>query len=450
MCLGVDVTPEMQEAEDLILKEFRQAYVGDFAFDHYGSETSFLKGLNEAVEQDDIILLTVRADLFQAFKTFLAGQFSFKQKPQKTVRHLIAETHPELEKDTIKELALLPVKSDVFISQDGLYSGYAIRTDTQILLVLPLDPTRIAYLLGDGVFPYLRDNLDVSAVSQDNLEGVEPVNAEKTTAWNGVPQKKNAARTAKLSAATEAAIAEEKANEAAETIAEAFEKQETSEIPSAAINEELAKAEEAAGEETPADEPAAEEAAETPAADEPNVPSSVDEYDRAYVEGVLQTLREKDIKVAVADTKTVDFLRKMAEDGLVFDDVLTLTDLTLDREDLSGDDYAARLAENAFENTGSKLGASLTKVYSQLNEDGDQEFTIFTSIADGTAANRAKITAEPGETPPDLIYRALEVMFHMIALYSEQDGFAVEEAPAKPAKKGKKARKQKKADKKKA
>ena len=70
LCLGVDMTPDMQTAQDLILKEFSQAYTGDFHFENFGSENKFMDGLHKAVEDSDIIVLTVRADPFPAFKDF--------------------------------------------------------------------------------------------------------------------------------------------------------------------------------------------------------------------------------------------------------------------------------------------------------------------------------------------------------------------------------------------
>ena len=401
MCLGNDITPDIEAAQTLILKDFSQAYEGDFAFTDYGSELDFIKGLNEAVEADDIILLSTKADYFLAFKNFIASQFHFKCKPHKTVQRLIVGTYPELEKELVRKQAMMPSKADVIISQDGLYSGYAIRTDTQIMFVLPLDPTRLDFLLEDGVFPYLRDNLDVSSVREDDaLEGAEPVGggkkkkapkAKRRTAWNGIPEAP---------------------------------KQEGSTVTAAAAMA-------AAGtEEQPAD------TGDAFFTDQPA------EFNRQYIEDVTRKLREKNATVAVADTKTVDFLRKMQEEGVDFDGVLHLTDYTLDREDRTADGYAIALARGAFEANKDSIGASVTKVYATTGKSGDSEYNIYASISDGSAAKAAKIAGEPGETPPHLIYRAIEVLFHMMALWAENGNIdAAGDAAPKKRRKPKKSKK---------
>lgn len=390
MCLGVDLTPDMQKAQDIILKDFSQAYAGDFQFVNYGSEKSFIDGLSKAVEKDDIIVLTVQAELYMAFKQFIANRFKFKVKPQRTIQRLIVGTYPELDKEVMLKQASMPIKADVMISEDGLYSGYAIRTDTQIMFVLPLDPTRLDFLLEDGVFPYLRDNLDVSSVQDgDSLDGVQPLGKKKKSkkpkkakkkAWNGVPQKDSAASA----------------------------KEPTEELDAEAIRA-AAAAE------------SAEEAAEAASG-----PAFEAEYNKDYIQGVIDKLRLHKTVVAVADTKTVDFLKRMAADGVDYSEVVEFSDYSLERKKKDAAEYVAKLSKGAFEKTESKLGAAITKVYSKIGEDGTREYNIYVSVSDGKTAEEAKVTGEKGETPPQLINRAIEVLFHMIALWDERENTEAE------------------------
>ena len=387
LCLGVDMTPDMQTAQDLILKEFSQAYTGDFHFENFGSENKFMDGLHKAVEDSDIIVLTVRADLFPAFKDFIGGQFQFKPKPQKTIRRLIVGTYPDMEKDEVLRQAAIPSKADAIISQDGLYSGYALRTDTQILIVLPLDPSRLDYLLEDGVLPYLRDNLEVTSDS-DRLKDLKPVKQKgkkkkkARTAWNGVPEKPQAA------AAPEAITPEE------------------------------VEQDEAAEEAVPAPKHAGRKSAD---------------YNADYIQGVLEKLRADDTTVTLADTKTLDFIRQMADDGIRFDDVLSFGTFQFDRGDRPADTYAAQLSKGAFENGSATLGASITKVISRKLDNGKTEYNIYCSIYDGTKAKEAHVTGAKGESPQQLIFRGIEVLFHMIALWDEEKQSAAAVADAEVA-----------------
>lgn len=413
MCLGVDMTPDMQKAQDIILKDFSQAYAGNFQFVDYGSEKDFMEGLNKAVEQDDIIVLTVQAELYMAFKQFIANQFKFKVKPTKTIQRLIVGTYPELDKETVLKQADMPTKADIMISEDGLYSGYAIRTDTQIMFVLPLDPTRLDFLLEDGVFPYLRDNLDVSSVSEgDSLEGVTPLKKKKSKkpkkekkakkkAWNGIPQRNDADEKAKAAAA--AAEAEKLAKEPTET------------LDVAAIRA------------------AAAESSAEPGADALGAEETGSDYNKDYIQGVVEKLRAHETTVAVANTKTVDFIKRIAADGVDFSNVLSYSNYTFERNKQEAAEYVAELSKGAFEDSDSKLGAAITKVYSQRDEDGNRNYNIFVSVSDGKTAEEAKVTGKKGETPPQLIYRAIEVLFHTIALWDERENPEETEAEAPAA-----------------
>lgn len=412
MCLGVDLTPDMQKAQDIILKDFSQAYVGDFQFVDYGSEKDFMEGLNKAVEHDDIIVLTVQAGLYMAFKDFIARQFKFKVKPQKTIQRLIVGTYPELDKETVQKQAGMPTKADVMISEDGLYSGYAIRTDTQIMFVLPLDPTRLDFLLEDGVFPYLRDNLDVSSVQDgDSLDGVQPLGKKKKSkkqkkakkrAWNGIPQRNDADA--------------KKAEKAAEQAEAKLAKEPTESLDVAAIR--AAEAESAGKNAAASDSETAEETSTEKTGSFGEDLGA--EYNKDYIQGVVDTLRLHKTTVALADTRTVDFIKRMANDGVNYDEVISFSDYSFERKKKDAAQYVAKLSKGAFEKTDADLGAALTKVYSQVGEDGTRSYDIYVSVSDGKTAEEAKVIGEKGETPPHLIYRAVEVLFHMMALWDEK------------------------------
>jgi hypothetical protein len=53
-----------------------------------------------------------------------------------------------------------------------------------------------------------------------------------------------------------------------------------------------------------------------------------------------------------------------------------------------------------------------------------QQYFMYVCIADKENANVAKLTAEADETPPQLIYRAVEELFRMIDTWA-QTGYAI-------------------------
>lgn len=345
MCLGNEVSPSMATAQKAIENDFKAVFDGEFKFTNYGSEKEFIQALSGAIETEDVLVLACQPELYTAFKSFVANAFSFKARPVKAIQRLIQESAPTVSSETVLNHSLIPVDADAILSQDGLYSGYAVNADDQILVVVPLDASRIDFILEDGLFPYLRDTLDIGEFVDDPLKGI---------AADGV--------------AVGAAAA--------------------------------ARAEEAAAEDAPAE-----------------APVKKGPYDAEYLDQVISGLREKGLTVAVATTKTVDFLKSISE-SVNMDRVIFLSPYTFAKEDMKADEYAVKLAKGAFDTSEASLGASLTKVYAKTNEDGTKSYYMYASISDGKTANQAKIRAKPGDTPPQLIYKSIEVLFRMMDLWS--------------------------------
>lgn len=343
MCLGNEVSVAMANAQKAIENDFASVFDGSFKFTNYGSEKEFVQALSTAIENEDILVLACQPELYTAFKSFVASAFSFKARPVKAVQRLIQECAPQVSSETVLNHSLLPVDSSAILSQDGLYSGYVVNADDQLLVVLPLDASRIDYLLEDGLFPYLRDNLDIGEFVDDPLKGV---------AGDGV-------------AVGAAAAARAEASEG-----------------------------------------------DAPAAAAPKAP-----YDADAMNEVIESLRAKGLTVAVATTKTVDFLKSISE-SVNMDRVIFLSPYSFAKEDMKADEYAVKLAKGAFDTSEASLGASLTKVYAKTNEDGSKSYYMYASISDGKTANQAKVTAKPGDTPPQLIYKTIDVLFRMMGLWS--------------------------------
>lgn len=339
--LGNEISVDMAKAQKAIENDFQAVFEGNFKFTNYGSEKEFIQALSGAIESEDLLVLTCQPELYVAFKSFVASAFSFKARPVKAVQRLISEAAPAVSSETALNHSLVPVDGTALLSQDGLYSGYAVNADDQILVVLPLDASRIDYLLEDGLFPYLRDTLDIGEFTDDPLKGV-------------------AGNTAVGAAA--------------------------------AARAETAEPEEA--------------------------PVKKGPYDADYLTEVITGLRNKGLTVAVATTKTVDFLKSISE-SVNMDRVIFLSPYSFAKNDMKADEYAVKLAKGAFDTSEASLGASLTKVYAKANEDGSRSYYMYASISDGKTANQAKVTAKPGDTPPQLIYKAIEVLFRMMDLWSK-------------------------------
>ena len=148
-------------------------------------------------------------------------------------------------------------------------------------------------------------------------------------------------------------------------------------------------------------------------------------YDIQVIKDTLSKLSEKGLTVAVANTKMVDFLGKISTTQVDLSKTFFVSSYNCEKGDMSAREYVINLAKGALKSSVNSVGAAITKVFSVTNEmTGEPQFFMYVCIADQETANVAKFVAEPGETPPHLIYKAIEELFKMLDLWSET-GYAM-------------------------
>lgn len=147
-----------------------------------------------------------------------------------------------------------------------------------------------------------------------------------------------------------------------------------------------------------------------------------------FVESVVKKLRANGTQVAIADTKTIDFVKNVAA-VVPMQDVILLSPAVLEKGDFSAEDYCIHLAKATYDNADADLGAVLSKVYAKENEDGTKTYCVYTCVSDGKAANEAKVVAAPDDTPPELMYKAIEVLFRLIGNWQDANAKTAVEEP---------------------
>lgn len=147
-------------------------------------------------------------------------------------------------------------------------------------------------------------------------------------------------------------------------------------------------------------------------------------YDVQVIKDTVKKLSSKGLTVAVANTKTVDFLGNISTSSVDLSKVVFISDYTCEKGDMSAREYAIHLANGALLNSSNSVGAAITKVFSIPNDDGTTQYFMYVCIADKENANVAKLIAEPDDTPPMLIYKAVEELFKMLSLWSDT-GYAM-------------------------
>lgn len=86
---------------------------------------------------------------------------------------------------------------------------------------------------------------------------------------------------------------------------------------------------------------------------------------------------------------------------------------SLQRKNASPKNYAAVLAREAAEHTGTNIGASITNVF-KVHNNGETQFFVYIAVADSNGAKVKKVYAQPGESTLTLIVCALDTVLEMI------------------------------------
>lgn len=336
LSLGTGLTTEVRESQAAIESAFNHILDEQHIFKSFENEKDFLAELSESIANDHMIVLGCEPALYPAFKNFVCKSFKLKCKPNKAILKRVTEKHPELDEATLATQALIPSNATPLLSQDGIYSGFGVKAKKQLLIVLPLDDKRIDHIINRGLYPYVRANMDMSALIADPLQDVQQEKA-------AVQEKKK---------------------------------------PNAAL------------------------------------------YDVQLIKYTVKKLASKGLTVAVANTKTVDFLGNISTTSVDLSKTVFVSPYISQKGELSGREYAIDLAKGALVNSSNSVGAAITKVFSAPGEDGVPQLFMYVCIADKENANVAKLIAENGETPPQLIYNAIEELFKMLDLWADT-GYAM-------------------------
>ena len=120
----------------------------------------------------------------------------------------------------------------------------------------------------------------------------------------------------------------------------------------------------------------------------------------------------------------MDFIGNISTTAIDLSGVFYVSGYSVEKGEMSAREFAINLAKGALINSKNSIGATITKVFSLPDENGKQQFFMYACIADKENANVAKLTAEDDETPPQLIYRAVEELFRMLNVWADT-GYAV-------------------------
>lgn len=142
-------------------------------------------------------------------------------------------------------------------------------------------------------------------------------------------------------------------------------------------------------------------------------------------EEVVELLKERGLSAAVASSKNSPFVFSVLpyDDGSDFGDAIFARSVDIERqEDESHGEYIAAMAGCARAKSGASIGAAISNVF--RNDDEDSKHFMLICIADENKARVFKVFSRKGETTQEFIYACVHRLYSALADYA-RNGFVM-------------------------
>lgn len=136
----------------------------DISFDEYTSLKDMFGGLSKALKSSDFIVIAVDSSIYNSTKLKLMTALSLKKEKNEAVLKKLSKL--ELDESAQEKNAAMPEGATVFVSVDGINSGFAVKKAPQTIVMIPFDDQRLDSVLKRGLVPYITNGGRLNSASE--------------------------------------------------------------------------------------------------------------------------------------------------------------------------------------------------------------------------------------------------------------------------------------------
>lgn len=155
----------------------------DISFDEYTSLKDMFGGLSKALKSSDFIVIAVDSSIYNSTKLKLMAALSLKKEQNEAVLKKLSKL--ELDESAQEKNAAMPEGATVFVSVDGVNSGFAVKKGSQTIVMIPFDDQRLDSVLKRGLVPYITNGGRLNSASEPEAahthEEKEEITSETTS-----------------------------------------------------------------------------------------------------------------------------------------------------------------------------------------------------------------------------------------------------------------------------
>ena len=164
LALNIDKNMPFARFQARVVSSIKSYFDGDAYFEFFENMRDIFMALQSALENDELILIASDIKSYLRFKNTLMQALGADIKHDPSVLNLL-ESNRDMDDEQRKAFSSFPESADVFLSKDGLYSGFGIENGSQYLLFVPIDNDRIDFILRNGMIPFLNKHIGDPAES---------------------------------------------------------------------------------------------------------------------------------------------------------------------------------------------------------------------------------------------------------------------------------------------
>lgn len=146
----------------------------DISFDEYTSLKDMFGGLSKALKDSDFIVIAVDSSIYNSTKLKLMTALSLKKEQNEAVLKKLSKL--DLDESAQEKNAAMPEGATVFVSVDGVNSGFAVKKGSQTIVMIPFDDQRLDSVLKRGLVPYITNGGRLTSASESEAA---PTHEEK-------------------------------------------------------------------------------------------------------------------------------------------------------------------------------------------------------------------------------------------------------------------------------
>ncbi len=169
----------ISHAQNQIVESALEVFPEAGIFEIFDNAKEMLHGLSKAFSHSKIVIVGADCSVYLSLKKLLLHALSLEGEKSKIIMSKISEDGKDFSESSALSHSLIPRDATVFVSEDGLFSGFALKSGKQHLIFLPLDCARIGGIIKSGLTLYLNSALSGSGSSA--IGGIDQNIAINTT-----------------------------------------------------------------------------------------------------------------------------------------------------------------------------------------------------------------------------------------------------------------------------